>query len=60
MLDLITLQSHQIFLTEIEIEFSDVRFLQVLYSEETQRYTFITLHKDKDNEADAVAANAEP
>ena len=49
MLDLITLQSHQIFLAEVPIEFSDIRFLQVLFSEETRRYQFITLHKDKDH-----------
>ena len=60
MLDLVTLKSHQLFLTEIPIEFSDVRFLQVLFSEETQRYTFITLHKDRDHEADGVPITAEP
>ena len=60
MLDLVTQKSHQLFLTEIPIEFSDVRFLQVLFSEETQRYTFITLHKDRDHEADGVPITAEP
>ena len=58
LLDLVTLKSHQIFLGECSTKFSDLRFLQVLYSDETESYTFVTMHKDKvldiDNQKEVV------
>ena len=46
LLDLLGMTSHQVFLTPCQTEFSDLRFLQVLFDEESQRYSVIALHKD--------------
>jgi len=51
LINLVTQKSHQLFLSECEVNFSDLRFMQVLYNKDTQRYTLTTLHKDKRKES---------
>ena len=60
MLDLMTGTSHQLFLTPYETTSPDLRFLQVLFDEESQRYTIITIHKsDTKEEEEAGVGFAE-
>ena len=50
MLDLMTGTSHQIFLTAYETTQCDLRFLQVLFDQESQCYTITTIHKSDTKE----------
>jgi hypothetical protein len=50
LLNLITMTAHQLFLSPCETHLPDLRFLQVLYDEETQRYSVVTIHKASSSE----------
>ena len=54
MLDLMTGTSHQLFLTPYETNQVDLRFLQVLFDEESQKYTIVTIHKSDTKEEEAA------
>ena len=42
--------SHQLFLSGCETHLPDLRFLQVLFDEETQKYSVVTIHKERSSE----------
>ena len=55
MLNLLTGKAHQLFLTPCSTTYSDMRFLQVIYDDDTGRYSIVTIHRDSiyaDNDAD--------
>ena len=50
LLNLITMTAHQLFLSPCETHLPDLRFLQVLFDEQLQRYSVVTIHKASSSE----------